>query len=53
MMQYKDNYANLKGTNLTKESVLLYFSLNSKSYSLEKYAFHLICYICFLKEIYY
>jgi len=36
MMQYKENYENLKGINLIKQSVLLYFSLNSECYSKKK-----------------
>jgi len=52
-MQYKENYENLEGINISKQSVLLYFSLNSKNYSKIKYALHLIYYICFLKEIYF
>lgn len=50
-MTNKGNYVYPKGTDKAEQSVSLYFHQIAMLFS-EKYALHLICFICFLKETY-
>jgi len=50
MKQYMKNYENPLGTKITSNLTALYFFEIAAAIP-KKYALHLICYLCFLKEI--